>query len=692
MPIPPLPIPEYSSDFQQMSPVKKTPPGASQQQFIAHQVANSFDPNLNTFDQEPYPNTAANDNADFPSPAYNRPGHLKRSFSEMAPISDGPSKRARVDDYDLLDPKNMPPMEVLADNEENRKTKPKASYAQMIANAILRAPNQQMTLSQIYDWIAKTYPFYGPNGSAGQSWNNSIRHNLSLNKCFYKVDRPKSDPGKGHYWRVIEGSELTVLKTKNTKHEGPENQFTHTHVMQTEPMSLSSQPEEMIMSMSQPVRDMPEMTMGPYMQDSDIPPRPYTAPAQQDLCSDATIPDFDPSPIGHHADHMPANTLDSSPPTSSKGHRRSESSPSTTGAIRSSALAQPNPGIPTDSAYGSYDPPCTSSISRPKGQPHPFDGRAETAIQRMRSVSQLQSEATPSHGRQNQAFGMMPPPTSSPFRSSPPKQHPFTPARSFRPATAPPLPPSVSPISQLHKFRAQVAEQEPAVDTDQGLMVGNATWLTPGGPHSPFVGMHATNSPFAGHPGAFSPSPYWSQSMYGTDTPKINEDFFGMSPQLSVKHPVQKPMMRRNHTSTNALHEIQGNEVNKKRRAAILDTPSKKPMPKSIVTPKTRPALVGGPLGSPLEQSNGSPLKRSMSLSEDPLRSAKTKTPMVHVENEENDFSSFVDFDGGADENEDIDFDLGKGFAPIAAGLTGEAAKRAAMKRPSAARTYSSIF
>jgi pSer/pThr/pTyr-binding forkhead associated (FHA) protein len=89
-----------------------------------------------------------------------------------------------------------------ADNAKD--LKPPHSYAQLIGMAILSTADQQMTLSNIYKWIMANYSFYRFNTGG---WQNSIRHNLSLNKAFTKVARRTDEPGKGMKW-VIEPTEF----------------------------------------------------------------------------------------------------------------------------------------------------------------------------------------------------------------------------------------------------------------------------------------------------------------------------------------------------------------------------------------------------------------------------------------------------------------------------------------------------
>jgi len=70
--------------------------------------------------------------------------------------------------------------------ENNPCGKPPYSFSVLIFMAIESSPHRRLPVKGIYEWIASQFPFYK---QAPLGWRNSVRHNLSLNRCFCKVEK-----------------------------------------------------------------------------------------------------------------------------------------------------------------------------------------------------------------------------------------------------------------------------------------------------------------------------------------------------------------------------------------------------------------------------------------------------------------------------------------------------------------------
>lgn len=391
--------------------------------------------------------------AEFPEPSYGYPTLPKAILPDPARLEDSNAKKHHIGEGappQLPDPESMP---IIVDNG----AKPPYSYATLIGMAILRAPNRRLTLAHIYKWISDSFSFYNLKDTG---WQNSIRHNLSLNNKFIKQERPKDDPGKGSYWAIKANEEHHFLKDKAFRRPAS---------------SISSTPRP------------------PAQQSSDKSASQYLAPNQNsshglpytfgtaELSSDATIPASDaPSQEDDHenAPNMPppslrlplsspAQGIHSSPPVIHNTYLHESTSP----LMQNMALCGEDLvsrkrkfAAMDDSGYWSS---LDSSATRPQfpvgATTSDLDtdrrklprGRAEEEIARIRSSSQ---DISPTKNR-----SVVRQPTPQLVSSSPLRHFdnslmlpPLTPAMTFK---LPPKPiASISPNTNLRNHRNKIRD------------------------------------------------------------------------------------------------------------------------------------------------------------------------------------------------------------------------------------------
>lgn len=59
-------------------------------------------------------------------------------------------------------------------------------FSSLIFMAIEDSLQKALPVKEIYAWIIQHFPYFK---TAPTGWKNSVRHNLSLNKCFQKVEK-----------------------------------------------------------------------------------------------------------------------------------------------------------------------------------------------------------------------------------------------------------------------------------------------------------------------------------------------------------------------------------------------------------------------------------------------------------------------------------------------------------------------
>ena len=518
----------------------------------------------------------------------------KRPAPELSP-AERPLKRAKLQD-EFLGPLPAPWDMPSVPDEEG---KPNYSYAQLIGMAILRTPERKMTLSQIYKWISNTFSFYR-NGQAGSGWQNSIRHNLSLNKAFVKKERPKEDPGKGNYWAIVEGQEGNFVKDRSFRRQPPMDQA-YFRAQQSDTCPLPAPlPHAPLPDVPKPsmVADSSTFPAESVSSDATLPmsdqPNDQSEPVV--ALADVTVPSPDPVTLS-----SPPLDLNSSPPIPQKFVP--DDTPSNIRRASVSRSGEPKQRFDNFRDSGFYSSIESSAPRGQGGSNDPSDpdrrtsglkrGRAEEAIARMRG-----SSFDPSPTKSRPVFKK--PQLDPTLASSPPLQGssigfpPLTPGLKLYPPTK--VPPTISPGTHLRRHRESIRDlvATPAVRgiaefkySPSSYVLNDAASFSPRfsplrmtAKNTPSKNILAFDSIETGRLASLDENHTLAlNSFTGEDSDEnvdlVNFDKFFVNGSPTAKK-TPRPTMHRALMSTGALQDVSGSRQNMRLGSPIRFSPPKK--------------------------------------------------------------------------------------------------------------------
>ncbi|KAI4928827.1 hypothetical protein J4E85_005449 [Alternaria conjuncta] len=508
----------------------------------------------------------------------------KRPLMDAAPLRDRTNmnitkkqkfvKDIKIEDVDgpLPNPDQMPTV-------EDDGNKPSYSYAMLIGMAILRSTSRRLTLAQIYKWISDTFAFYRNSQETG--WQNSIRHNLSLSKSFSKQERPKDDPGKGHYWVINAGFEKQYHKVKPVRRPAPPESLAPAYA------SDLPRPSTSMSASFPPMSSTKGFDSSKFPEEAELPSSEATIPCSDPAAHDGHDPISMPPPRQMPSSPPPADIHSSPPPPVSRSRSVREDTPPRAPHFapnsRSGGRRRKFNGLGDSGYYSSIESSATKG--NPMGplltseadldRPNLKRGRAEEEIARIRGSS-YDSPTKPRSHKQSAI--------SSPVRQGTKVLDPLTPAIVFKRPALPPA--SASPNTNLRNHRNKMRELVGG-SPDKTLAMWVDTSFLDNKAWSPAVSIpNEENVNLVGH--GFE------------STFDIFGDFgYNESP---LKRSAKRPRLERAVTTSGVLADITGAKGN----MTNSPTPNWKMSSSFLNIPDLSPAKKMSPIKAPVLKSNAS--------------------------------------------------------------------------------------